>query len=48
MLLIVGAGPAVAPFAIMGAAIGFLIRLLIDHQLENDEQPEHAVASATT
>lgn len=48
MLLIVGAGPAVAPFAIMGAAIGFLIRLLIDHQLGNDEQPEHAVASATT
>lgn len=47
MLLIVGAGPAVAPFAILGAAIGFVIRLLVDHKLGDDEQPATAPEGAT-
>ena len=46
MLLIVGAGPAVAPFAILGAAIGFIMRLAMDKKLGNDEQPAHVPAAA--
>lgn len=46
MLLIVGAGPAVAPFAILGAAIGFMIRLAMDKKLGHDEQPAHVPAAA--
>jgi hypothetical protein len=46
MLLIVGAGPAVAPFAILGAAIGFMMRLAMDKKLGHDEQPAHVPAAA--
>lgn len=36
MLLIVGAGPAIAPFAILGAVIGFALRLFVDSRVATD------------
>lgn len=48
MLLIVGAGPAIAPFAILGAAVGFVIRVVADKKLGHDESPAHVPEGAAS
>jgi H+/Cl- antiporter ClcA len=44
MVLIVGAGPAIAPFAILGAVIGFGIRTFVDSKDESVPEKENESA----